>query len=465
MANETVVNDVMCEACVLGTIISREGAFDEVREFLSDDCFYDRITTDIWKAIKSVDAKGGEISIVSVFAEMRKMKCNCNMSEVMEVTKTVLFGDLVQYALRLKELAVRRALWLLGHRLISYGVGEAEDLETVEHETYASLEQTFYTPSTNVKTLRDAYNEVEAIMVSNMKAGSRVTGTRTGFSRLDEKGGLQPSDLIIIAGESSQGKSSLAINMAYNALQNGKRVAIYSLEMMASQVAARIISSHSGVPSSSILYDGTMSQADRLAVESAVTAERKGEIYFDDTSTSNIETILNSIRYMKKHYDIDGAVIDYLQILNVNSKTMNPEMAMGDACRRLKNLAKDLKIWIIGLSQLARSKDNPEPSKSRLRSSGQIEEAADTIMLIYRPEVYGRTYPDPFCNTTTHNTAMIDVAKGRNIGTFKFIVGFNPSTTTFSNSFDNGGGLPDALASPPPMDEHPDMVVDSTLPF
>ena len=156
-------------------------------------------------------------------------------------------------------------------------------------------------------------------------------------------------------------------------------------------------------------------------------------IYFDDRSTSNIDTIISSIRYMKLKYGIDGAIVDYLQILNVNMKGANKEQQMGDVARRLKNLAKELDIWIIALSQLNRDNMNPVPSLARLRDSGQIAEAADVVMLIYRPEVNKKSYPNEFSNVDTRGTAMIDIAKGRNIGLLRFICGFNAATTCFYN--------------------------------
>ena len=134
---------------------------------------------------------------------------------------------------------------------------------------------------------------------------------------------------------------------------------------------------------------------------------------------------------MKLKYGISGVVIDYLQILNVNMKGSTKEQQMADVARRLKNLAKELDVWIIALSQLNRDSQNPQPSLNRLRDSGQIAEAADVVILIYRPEVYGKQYPQPFRNAVTGGTAMLDVAKGRNIGLLKLICGFDMFTTHF----------------------------------
>ena len=130
-------------------------------------------------------------------------------------------------------------------------------------------------------------------------------------------------------------------------------------------------------------------------------------------------------------YGIKGVIVDYLQILNVNMKGANKEQQMGDVARRLKNIAKELDIWVIALSQLSRDNQNPAPTLSRLRDSGQIAEAADMVMLIYRPEVYGKRYTDDFSSKEVKGTAMIDIAKGRNIGLLKLLVGFNSKTTNF----------------------------------
>ena len=141
---------------------------------------------------------------------------------------------------------------------------------------------------------------------------------------------------------------------------------------------------------------------------------------------------------MVAKYNIKGAVIDYLQIVNINEGGSNEETKLGIASRRLKNLAKDLGIWIIALSQLNRNDANPYPTLGRLRGSGQIGEAADMVVFVYRPEYYNgsKSYPDEYADVSTFNTALIDVAKGRNIGTFRFITMFDKPTTHFTEAVD-----------------------------
>ena len=224
--------------------------------------------------------------------------------------------------------------------------------------------------------------------------------------------------------------------MTRSAIENNAKVAFYSMEMTKEQLTARLISAKTNIPANVILYSGSLMPGELELISQARAMLPGDNLYFDDKSTSNIDSILLSIRMLKMQKDIDGAVIDYLQILNVNSRnnSFSREQAMGEAARRLKNLAKELNIWVVAISQLSRDSTSPEPNLNRLRDSGQIGEAADVVILVYRPEYYNRAYPAPYDNKNdypTEGTAMIDVAKGRNIGTFKFFMGFNKKTTSF----------------------------------
>lgn len=245
-----------------------------------------------------------------------------------------------------------------------------------------------------------------------------------------------PRELFVISDFVVTHNTSLALCMTRHAIENGAKVAFYSMEMTKEQLTARLLSAKTNIPANNILYSGSLAPSEIRMIDDARGKLPGENLFFDDKSTSNIDSILLSIRMLKMQKDIDGAVVDYLQILNVNSRStsFSREQAMGDAARRFKNLAKELNIWIIALSQLSRDSNCPEPNLNRLRDSGQIGEAADVVILVYRAEYYNRAYPAPFDNKDdypTDGTAMIDVAKGRNIGTFKFFMGFNKNTTNF----------------------------------
>lgn len=434
--NQPLVNDPKAEQYVIGSLLVDPMAYTLVSQYLDEDCFYDPMCRDIWKAVDNMGKQGMPIDVISVSAELSKQKSNVTALDLMNISAQIASSAHVEYhAIRLQDLGRRRKLWVVGQQLSKVGLSEEILTADAHQEAIESIGGVFE-KADGVFTLNDAMNSLNEIMVKNATVGGVTTGTKTGMERFDEKGGLQKSDLIIVAGETSQGKTSLALCMTRHAIENGAKVAFYSMEMTKEQLTARLLSAKTNIPANNILYSGSLAPSEIRMIDDARGKLPGENLFFDDKSTSNIDSILLSIRMLKMQKDIDGAVVDYLQILNVNSRStsFSREQAMGDAARRFKNLAKELNIWIIALSQLSRDSNCPEPNLNRLRDSGQIGEAADVVILVYRAEYYNRAYPAPFDNKDdypTDGTAMIDVAKGRNIGTFKFFMGFNKNTTNF----------------------------------
>lgn len=434
--NQPLVNDLKAEQYVIGSLLVDPTAYTLVSQYLDEDCFYDPMCRDIWKAVDNMGKQGMPIDVISVSAELSKQKSNVTALDLMNISAQIASSAHVEYhAIRLQDLGRRRKLWVVGQQLSKVGLSEEILTADAHQEAIESIGGVFE-KADGVFTLNDAMNSLNEIMVKNATVGGVTTGTKTGMERFDEKGGLQKSDLIIVAGETSQGKTSLALCMTRHAIENGAKVAFYSMEMTKEQLTARLLSAKTNIPANNILYSGSLAPSEIRMIDDARGKLPGENLFFDDKSTSNIDSILLSIRMLKMQKDIDGAVVDYLQILNVNSRStsFSREQAMGDAARRFKNLAKELNIWIIALSQLSRDSNCPEPNLNRLRDSGQIGEAADVVILVYRAEYYNRAYPAPFDNKDdypTDGTAMIDVAKGRNIGTFKFFMGFNKNTTNF----------------------------------
>lgn len=415
------------EKVVLGTIITESNILDEIRDILPVDAFYITRNKDIFQCVLDISDRGEHVDIITVVNECQKKRLDVTAFDIAQLSSnyTPFINDHVGILI---EKYRRRKLFEIGAILQSNSYSEANGISEVLSDVKEKLDGLFTSNRESVYTIKDAVQSVYDNINKNLKGGSSLTGSPTGFALFDKRsGGLQTSDLVIVAADSSQGKTSFAIKLAMNC---GCPVAFYSMEMKKEQIAARMMSIESGVPANEILFSkldgGRIQQIDK-----GVSRVIENPIYFDDRSTSNIETILASIRMMKLKYGIKGAIVDYLQILNVNMKGSNKEQQMGDVARRLKNTAKELDIWVIALSQLSRDNQNPVPSLTRLRDSGQIAEAADMVILIYRPEVYGKKYPEEFSSKSTEGTAMIDVAKGRNVGLMKFLVGFDAKTTNF----------------------------------
>ena len=420
-------HSVEVEESVLGTIIADANVLNDFRDLIVPDAFYITKNKEIYECILSISERGDHVDIITVFNECQKRQLDITAFDIAQLAQkyNIFFDERVSILL---EKYQRRKIFEIGSLLTSNALSGVNDISDVLTEAKDRMNGIFSGNRENVYTMKDAVEAVYDNIQKNFKGVGELTGDPTGFKKLDKRsGGLQTSDLIIVAADTSMGKTSFSIKLAMNC---GCPIAFYSMEMKKEQIAARMISIASGVPANEILFS-KLDSGQIISIDKGAAKVVNYPVYFDDRSTSNIETILSSIRMMKIKYGIKGVIVDYLQILNVNMKGTNKEQQMGDVARRLKNIAKELDIWVIALSQLNRDLQNPVPSLGRLRDSGQIAEAADMVILIYRPEVYGKRYPEEFSNTDTQGTAMIDVAKGRNVGLMKFIVGFKKENTNF----------------------------------
>lgn len=261
--------------------------------------------------------------------------------------------------------------------------------------------------------------------------GTKTRGMQTGIKVYDDyTGGIYGTDLVVIAGRTSQGKTSLALNIArYLAKSQSLPGAIFSLEMSSEQLATRFASMESGVDSNKI-YSGRINQVELQSMITYSDAISKSPIIIDRCKSTSLEYILNSIRKYSFVHNVKWVVVDYIQL--VNSKQQSREQEIGHIARSLKNIAIELNISVIALSQLRRPEDKKfEPSIFDLRDSGQIEEAADTIMMPYRPEHYAIEYFED--GSSTEGMAEILITKGRNSGIFRFRMQFTKQLTEFKN--------------------------------
>jgi len=422
-------NDKKTEEYLLGAIIQLQ-MLEPVRDILRPETFFTPFYADVYRAMESIDRKGNKPDLLQIIDEMRRLGLECKTDKLEELAEKWGFHDIQRHALILVELQKRRELVVLSQKIKALSLDRTSDLGSIFSEIENEVKRMTSDQNATFSTIDDAIKGVMEQMRSNLSDRKRITGSETGFDKFDDRsGGLQKSDLIIVAGETSHGKSALAISIALNASKNGDAIAFYSLEMKKEQIAARMMSIKTGIPPNQIMYSRLVQEHFDI-IDRNISSLYNRKIFFDDRSTSNIDTIIASIRTLKNRHNIDGAIVDYLQILNVNMRGANKEQQMGDVARRLKNLAKDLDIWIIAISQLSRDNSNPEPNINRLRDSGQIAEAADVVILVYRPEIKSLQYKN-FKNAETRGTALFDVVKGRNIGMMQFICGFNELTTNF----------------------------------
>ena len=418
------------EVGVLTCILNNNNNFFSVGKMLSENLFYDTKNKNLFKMIQKGISDGKTVDLMYVVTETAKSTAKniYTISDLMSIftgyISDALFG---QYIEELAELSRRRSLWALGQKLIRLGVDMTYSYDDAMKEIESVMDKDGEA-DTGVISLKDANTKMMQRVRDNI-TGVSDSFIPTGFSYIDSRGGFQASDFNVIAAATSSGKTSLATNIAVNAAKAGKPVMCYSMEMTAEQVAARINATISKVSSSLIQYK-KLYESQFNDVQKAVNETNDLPIYFDDSSTTSAEAIFTSMRANSKKYGIKMFIIDYLQILSSIKSVNDQQSFLGEVSRKLKNLAKELNVNVTVLSQLARNNQDPMPTLDRLRASGQIAEASDTVLLIWRPSLYGKTsYKGS--NAPVDGTAEIIIAKGRNVGTWSFIVGFDPSTTNF----------------------------------
>lgn len=431
------------EETVLGTLMIEKDAFDLVSEFLKVETFYKITHQKIYSAICVLAHNNEPIDIRTVVEKLKQLGTLEEVGGAYFVT-TLISGvnssaHLEYHARILNQKFLSREMIRIASEIQTMAFDESIDVDDTMAFANKSLNDLSSFNSGSILKM----NEAIELMIKNVELNSQEkkisSGSLTGFSDFDKRsGGLQKSDLITIAAESSQGKTSMMLSMVNNISINGDGVAIYSMEMTAVQLAARFTAFESGIPANEILYS-KFNKSQFEILDNSISRLINSNIYIDQKSTSSLDSIVSSIRGMVKNYGIKGAAVDYIQLVSVPNSGLNTEQQTALIARTFKNLAKDLGIWIIELSQLARDNTNPLPSIKRLRNSGQIEEATDVCFLLYRPEQVGRTqYPEPFEGYDINGTCMVDVAKGRNIGTFKYMVKFDNKTTHFYEKADYG---------------------------
>ena len=415
------------EVEVISSFVSDGNIFHALSPTLSRELFTEPDTKTAFDVMKDIEKNGEVVEFMKVSLKLREKGVNVakfigDHNASYEVTR--------QQVEMLQELMVKRNLYILcveGERIAT--------TPALEVEEFRNLLQSFNTITNEGEADFLSFDETVDEFVNDIaqrKDGNVEEGMRTGLDIFDKRNGFHLGDLVIIAGETSNGKSSLATTIARNMAGNNIPVAYYSLEMSAKQLTARILAKDVNVPSSRLLYSRLTD--DEFATVFDVSLDKRNmPIFFDEKSKMSFRKLCNSVRVLARRKGVKVAFIDYLQILVNGKENESREQMLGDMARELKRLAVEANVCVVALSQLSRDPNSRggEPSLSRMRGSGQIEEACDMALLIWRPELYGKElYAD---NTSTAGTAMLKLAKGRNVGIGTDIVLFDGDLTYFRN--------------------------------
>lgn len=429
------------EQSILGGLLLDNDAADRIGDVLAEDDFYSDAHRVIYRHIVSLITDGKPADVVTLseaLASVQKLDYVGGLAYLGALVQNVpTAANIRHYAEIVRERSILRQLAATAGEIADSaynpaGRGAKSVLDEAEAKVLHIAEQGSRGQRT-FQVLKDVLvsvvDRIETLY--NRDDPSNVTGIATGYTDLDEKtSGLQPGDLVIVAGRPSMGKTALAINMGEHvALELKLPVVIFSMEMGASQLAMRMIGSV-GKLDQHKLRTGRLGPGDWERLSSALGRLSDAQILIDETPSLNAIEVRSRTRRLQKQYGQLGLVIvDYLQLMQAQTAGENRATEISEISRSMKSLAKELKVPVVALSQLNRSleqRPNKRPVMSDLRESGAIEQDADVILFIYRDEVYN---PD----TQDKGTAEIIIAKQRNgpIGTVRLT--FLGEHTRFEN--------------------------------
>ncbi len=407
-------HNIEAEQALLGALLINNDVYDRVANILNETHFFDPVHGKIFEVAASRIKNNSLASPVTLKAFLEddpglaELGGNAYLVRLAGASVSVFASK--DYAELIRELATRRSLIDIGNEIS--GKAGTIDIENDPKEQIINAEQKLYElaetgqKGSGFKSFLKAIKEAVDVANSAYQREGGMVGPSTGFNDLDKKlGGLHQSDLLILAGRPSMGKTALATNIAFNiakkyskgTLQDGSEGAIdggvvgfYSLEMSAEQLAARILSEVSEVPSDQIRRGDMTEKEFRRFVEAAKSLEAC-PLFIDDTPALPITQLAARARRLKRTNGLDVLIVDYLQLVRPASSKDSRVNEVSEITQGLKAIAKELDIPVIALSQLSRqveNRDDKRPQLSDLRESGSIEQDADVVMFVYRGEYY-----------------------------------------------------------------------------
>lgn len=430
--------NIEAEGSVLGSMVIDPEALDRVIGFLRADDFYRDAHRTLYAAILNMNSQGVAadfITLCDTLERQNKLDAVGGASYIASLINLVpTSGNIVYYGRIVQRTGVLRRLIGAAGRIAALGY-EGDDpvaaLEQAERIIF-EISQPFLLSTASDIGMSELMLQFMTILETRYDNRGRTVGVPTGYRDLDRLlGGLQHSDLDIIAARTSIGKTALAINVAYNAaIKYQRKVGIFSLEMSKEQLAQRFIALDSGVEQQR-LRTGRLEEEDWDPLVQAVGRLAELGIRIDDTAGISLVQMRSRARRWVVEYGIELLIVDYLQLVIPDEKRKyeNRQAEVSAISRGLKNLARELNVPILALAQLSRaleSRQSKVPQLSDLRESGQIENDADTVMFIYRDEVYN-------AQTERPNQADIIVAKQRNGPVGQITLYFNQTQSRFSN--------------------------------
>ena len=429
--------NLMAEQAVLGGVMLDNLAINKIMDMLGVDDFYRDANRKVYQAMIELSLKSEAIDLVTVSEYLRSRR---QLEQVGGITYLTMLVDsiptaanIMAYARIIKEKSILRQMIDAATRIVGTCYGEINDVEALVDQAEKTIFEVAekrvtpsFTPIENI--VKDSFRTIEKLFESQ----DLIAGVPSGFAELDKiTSGFQRSDLIIIAGRPSMGKTALALNIAqYTAINAEVPVAIFSLEMAKEQLVIRMLCSEAEVDAHN-LRRGFLAHKDWPKLTQAAGMLAEAPIYIDDTPALSVLEMRAKARRLKAEHNLGLIIVDYLQLMRGTAyHAESREREISEISRSLKSLAKELDVPVVALSQLNRgveSRQDKRPQLADLRESGAIEQDADVILFVYRDEVYDKENPD------NKGIAEIIVGKQRNGPVGKVNLKFFHEFTTFRN--------------------------------
>lgn len=431
--------NIEAEQSVLGGVLIENEAVHKVMEILRAEDFYRDAHRKIYDALMDLAERDEPADLITLTNELRKKEHLDSVGGASYVTSlidsVVTAANIEYYAKIVKEKAILRKLIDTSTEIITHSYEDRSDVEGLLDEA----ERAIFEISEN--RVKPSFYSIRDIVKQSFKTIERlyekkelVTGVPSGYRDLDQRtAGFQPSDLIIVAGRPSMGKTAFCLNVAqYAAIEKRTPVAIFSLEMSKEQIVIRMLCSEAQVEGTR-LRTGFLTESDWPRLTLAAGNLSDAPIFIDDAAALSILELRAKARRLNAEHGLGMIMIDYLQLMRGRAKVESRQQEISEISRSLKALAKELNIPVIAVSQLSRRTEERQgmrPQLSDLRESGAIEQDADVILFIYRDEVYNRSEDNP-----NRGKAEVIIGKQRNGPTGKIELAFLEKFTTFKELY------------------------------
>ena len=434
-AERSLPHNLEAERCVLGAILIHNDAFNQAAELIDADDFFRDAHRRVFDKMVDLNERGEAIDLVTLKDALGRS------GDLDRVGGPAYIAGLVDgvprsthiehYARIVKEKATLRNLIFASNRIVETAYGAAEESDTILDQAEQAI---FSIADDNIHTgfvpLRDLVQGSFETIEQLQEHRGVVTGVPTGFVDIDEKtSGLQPSDLIIIAGRPSMGKTAFALNIAQHlGVKTDLTIGIFSLEMSKEQLFLRMLTTEAGVDSHKF-RGGFLGERDYGELSGALGRLSDAKVFIDDSASIGVLEMRAKARRLKAEHGLDLVIVDYLQLMQGRGRFDNRTQELASISRSLKGLAKELHVPVVALSQLSRApegRSDRRPQLSDLRESGALEQDADLVMFIYRDEVYNES-PE------NENLAEIIIGKQRNGPTGVVKLAFLKQCTKFAS--------------------------------